>query len=149
MDETLVKALKKRDKLRKQLEQVEQFIDLFQALFGEDGEGAGPAFSALDTPSAPVKAAEPRRKRGNPSEIADAVEKVIRDMGQPLQRGDIVDMLEIEGHKIRSADKPRYIGTILWRNNDRFVNIEGRGYWLKDVPLPGAGNLFEPVEPES
>jgi hypothetical protein len=38
-----------------------------------------------------------------------------------------------------SEDKPRYVGTILWRNSDRFRNLPEFGYWLKERPWPAAG----------
>jgi hypothetical protein len=36
-------------------------------------------------------------------------------------------------------DKPRYIGTIMWRHKDRFVNLKGHGYWVADEPYEPAG----------
>jgi len=32
--------------------------------------------------------------------------------------------------ELESQDPPRYIGTILWRNSDRFINIPNEGYVL-------------------
>jgi hypothetical protein len=43
---------------------------------------------------------------------------------------------------IPSDDKPRYLGTILWRNSDTFESVDG-GYWLKGVPLPKEESEFE------
>ena len=58
---------------------------------------------------------------------------MIRELGKPVQRGEMVERIEAKGVKIWSDDKPRYIGTVLWRDKDRFVNIEGEGYWLKGL----------------
>ena len=52
-----------------------------------------------------------------------------------MQRGELVDAVEKAGMPIISDDKPRYLGTILWRNGDRFVN-RADGYWLKHEPIP-------------
>lgn len=38
---------------------------------------------------------------------------------------------------MESKDKPRYVGTILWRLSEQFVNLEGKGYWLRDQPYAG------------
>jgi hypothetical protein len=35
-------------------------------------------------------------------------------------------------------DKGRYVGTIAWRHKGTFVNVEGRGYWLRGEPIPPA-----------
>ena len=146
MDETLSKALKRKEELEKELVQVQQFIDLYRALFGEEiGENSANA-STTEPAKSPEEAPQKRRRRGKPTEIADAAERVIRSLNRPVQRGELVSRIEQEGIEIHSDDKPRYIGTILWRQSERFVNVEGRGYWLTGVPLPdedGQPNIFE------
>jgi hypothetical protein len=69
------------------------------------------------------------------------METILKDGGKPLQRGEFVEEIEKRGHMIPSEDKPRYLGTILWRREDLFESIEGRGYWLKDVPVPPEHDL--------
>lgn len=146
MDETLSKALKRKEELEKELVQVQQFIDLYRALFGEDSGENSAADSTTDATKSPEEAPQKRRRRGKPAEIADAAERVIRSLNRPVQRGELVSRIEQEGIEIHSDDKPRYIGTILWRQSERFANVEGRGYWLAGVPLPDEGgqpNIFE------
>ena len=29
------------------------------------------------------------------------------------------------------------MGTVMWRLKDQFVNLEGRGYWPRDIPTKG------------
>lgn len=53
-----------------------------------------------------------------------------------MSRGEIVDALERRDVEIPAQDKARYIGTLAWRNKGTFVNIEGRGYWLRDAGVP-------------
>lgn len=80
-----------------------------------------------------------RRKRGGPSEFAMIMEEVLKDAGRPLNRFELVDEIERCGFPITSIDKPRYIGTIAWRQRKTFIHIVGHGYWLKHTPLPEIG----------
>ncbi len=77
-----------------------------------------------------------RKRTGKPDNIALVIERVIRDVGQPMQRREIVKALEARDMEIPALDKERYIGTIVWRHKGTFVNVEGRGYWLRDEPVP-------------
>jgi hypothetical protein len=60
------------------------------------------------------------------------MERLIRETGRPMTRGEIVSAFERRDVDIPAKDKARYLGTIAWRHKGTFVNIEGRGYWLKD-----------------
>lgn len=79
-----------------------------------------------------------RRAAGapKPAEIATLMERIIRDVGRPMTRGEIVSALEARDMMIPYEDKPRYVGTIAWRHKGLFENIEGRGYWLRGEPVP-------------
>jgi hypothetical protein len=61
------------------------------------------------------------------------VERLIRDVGSPMTRGQIVEALALRDVDLPAADKARYIGTIIWRHKSIFVNLKGRGYWLRDA----------------
>jgi len=78
------------------------------------------------------------RPRGRPADFAEIMEVILKEIGRPLHRGELVEEVERRGHMIPSRDKPRYLGTILWRREDKFVSVENRGYWLKWVALPPA-----------
>jgi hypothetical protein len=69
---------------------------------------------------------------------------VIRAAGRPLTRSDLVKGLEERGLTLDSKDKPRYVGTILWRLRDQFENLEGHGYWLKGEPYAPANYPDQP-----
>jgi hypothetical protein len=77
--------------------------------------------------------------------FADIAEQVLIKHGAPMNRYRLVEAIEREGHPIPSSDKARYVGTILWRHKDRFVNLPDFGYWLKNKPSaigryhPGSG----------
>lgn len=90
--------------------------------------------------NAPVdkSGARHHRQRGDmrPAEVAELMERIIREAGRPMTRGEIVEAFERRDVRIPFEDKARYIGTIAWRHKGMFRNIEGRGYWLSDMPLP-------------
>jgi hypothetical protein len=94
-----------------------------------------------ETPQLPVDKSvdNQRRKRRNgarPDQFADHMERIIREVGRPMTRGEIVAAMERRDILIPYEDKGRYLGTIAWRHKRRFKNVEGRGYWVADLPIP-------------
>ena len=81
------------------------------------------------------------RPRGRPADFARIMETILKDVRRPLQRGEFVEEVEKRGHMIPSEDKPRYLGTILWRRDDLFESVDGRGYWLKGITVPPEHDL--------
>jgi len=73
---------------------------------------------------------------GRPADFVGIMARILGDMRRPMQRGELVAAVEERGVTIPSEDKARYLGTILWRNRDQFVNIPEAGYWLADAPCP-------------
>ena len=71
------------------------------------------------------------KKRGFPAIIADAAESVIIKKGRPMTRGEIALALINQGFDLPPTDPAKYVGTILWRMDDKFENREGEGYWIK------------------
>lgn len=136
MDPALANALKRRNELKKELEKLDQFINMYHELAGTNREELDMQPYEISATEAMRDAAGMIRPRGRPGDFARIMETVLKDFGHPLQRGQLVDEVEKRGHLIPSEDKPRYLGTILWRNNEMFESIEGRGYWLKGVLVP-------------
>lgn len=143
MDAALTNALKRKAELERELAEVDMFIRAyhrFRSLGG--GTEATPAPVDIEKNSSDESARPPgftppkAKNRGLPAVIADTVESVIRTRNEPMNRSELVDALEEAGIEMPAADKPRYIGTILWRHKDRFENIPGRGYWLVGLPVP-------------
>jgi hypothetical protein len=140
MDQALANALKRRKELEDELRRLNQFIHMYHELAGTSGIGE---IMDAEIPAGNVVAEEGGnrlsgliRPRGRPADFAQIIETVLKEVGRPLQRGQLVEEVEKRGHMIPSADKPRYLGTIIWRNNETFASIEGRGYWLVGVPVP-------------
>jgi hypothetical protein len=63
-------------------------------------------------------------------------------------RGELLSLIE-KAETVpslhNSPDKIKYLGTILWRYHDRFVNLPGYGYWIKSQPFADAHYVPEAV----
>lgn len=83
-----------------------------------------------------------KRVRGpngsSPEEIANAVETLMREHGKPMTRFELIGPIEKLGLVIGGFDKPRNVGTILWRSG-RFTST-GEGYWPSNLERPSAAS---------
>lgn len=86
---------------------------------GDAGEGVGPT------------QAKKTRVTDNPKPavlIPEAIE-ILRAKGRPMSRRELWDALADRGLVVKGADPTKALGTILWRANDKIVQVEGFGYW--------------------
>jgi len=83
------------------------------------------------------------RKGPLPRELVALMERLIREVARPMTRGEIVEALNRREVEIPAKDQQRYIGTLAWRHKGTFVNIEGRGYWLRREPVPAPSESAE------
>jgi hypothetical protein len=137
MEDIIIKALKRKKELQSELAEIDQFLDTYRRLSSENKSEAETVQGSLRLPPPRLDFFPPPvspRRRGAPQDFADVAERVLMDRGRPLTRYQLVDAIENEGVVIPSSDKARYLGTILWRHKDRFVNLVDFGYWLKDRP---------------
>ncbi|SDJ72893.1 hypothetical protein SAMN05216338_106242 [Bradyrhizobium sp. Rc2d] len=145
MDQVLAKALKRRLELENELAKLDQFIEMYRDLEGTNREAVdtGGNSQSQDRPSEVARvgseSAIPIRPRGRPADFVRIMEGVLKDAGRPLNRAAMVAEIEVRGINIPSQDKPRYVGTILWRARHKFVHIAEYGYWLKYTALPEVG----------
>src|SRR6056297_2560670 len=116
--------------LKAEIKKLEAFIETYNEVLAMDSPSEGLAAATADgmsgggnvTPAQPVENGEKRlsqrksrRASGiRPSEIADHMERIIREVGHPMTRGEIVDAFERRDIRIPYEDKARYIGTIAW-----------------------------------
>jgi hypothetical protein len=155
-------ARKRLATLRNQVAELERFVQMYEELDGgTDADQADTDVSHLNGAfigNKPVDNVprhvdnvprERRRKRGRPAEIVAIIERLIREAGRPLTRGEIVEALEQRDVHIPAEDKQRYIGTIAWRHKSVFGNVGGLGYWLTGEPLPKAMGLPLVGRPEA
>jgi hypothetical protein len=138
--------------LKTEIIELERFLEILSTLHGS-------SFDAVDrdfdfelppksltkgniAPQKPVDNSETKQRRlrnkMRPSHIAELMERIIREVGRPMRRSEIVDAFEKRDVQIPFADKARYIGTIAWRHKGIFENVEGFGYWLRGEKLKPA-----------
>lgn len=132
MSDAYYNALKRKRELQEELAKVETFLELFPTFSRPKTE----QIVSSDVDSSVGNLGEnPRtdRRRIKPAELADIVERVIREKDHPMTRGEIVEALEQRDVILPAKDKARYVGTILWREGERFVNVPKKGYVVKDM----------------
>lgn len=133
MDRAYSNALKMKEKLEAELARVNSFLKMYRDFSATEMEKNEPGTSDSLVGSDEDSVNHSHGNRLRPPEIADLAEEVIRNAGRPLTRAEIVDRIEKAGYELHSEDKPRYVGTILWRQKERFTNIAGQGYVLADM----------------
>jgi hypothetical protein len=160
MSHAIENARKRLAEFKRQVSELERFIQMYEELEGgTDAEQSdthvrhlnGALIGNIPVYNVPHSGdnvpRERRRKRGRPAEIVAIVERIIREAGRPLTRGEIVEALEHRDVDIPASDKQRYIGTIAWRHKSVVGNVGGLGYWLTGEPLPKAMGLPLDSEP--
>ena len=135
MDTALDKALKEKAELEERLRKLHNYIEIHRELFGDDSEQQ----AVENNKNKPRRRVRP----GMGAMVKKAAIEVIREAGRPLQRGELTDRIQ-ERVTIESADPANYVSTVIYRDDDTFEKIDGRGYWLKGVALPssGQGSVF-------
>ena len=130
MDAVFQKALDRREVLRRELHELEGFLKMYQRFLDETKtQRVEPDFVSPTTQLFPPTV----KRKVRPADLVVIIERMLRASGQPMQRGEIVDALASGNIELESQDPARYVGTILWRNGDRFINVPGEGYTLSDL----------------
>jgi hypothetical protein len=126
-EQELVRQLESSPLYRK-LQAVRQVI---AAYGGEQTEK-----STVPTP----QPSKPRKRRVKPGDLieetANAAEQVILEKGGPVPRGALYNAVVAKGISIKGKDPKNTLATRLYHSG-RFRTIEGRGYVLKSMVLPG------------
>ena len=156
MDSAVANALKRRAEIKAELKTIESFLELYDHF--KNGTEPSQALMKFDEPEpersessvapAPVVAeAVPYQppKRGLSKEaLKPWIEAMITDAGKPLTRGQLLRALDNRGIPVGGeANRPKNMGTILWRLRDDFVSLSGYGYWPRRLPYPPAGYVPE------
>jgi len=134
-DTAYINAINRKKALEAELREVEHFLSLYQRYAGAHEERPIDLARECVVEDAAERRSEPA-KPTKPFEYADLAEKYIREIGHPLTRTELVEQFHKHGVKLPSEDEGRYLGTILWRNWGRFINVPGRGYFLEDMLTP-------------
>lgn len=164
MDSILDKALKKKNLLEKELTKIKEFIFMYKSLdsgtFDEHSESARARFSQFVSKRAVVSTnaekdmqntshkhkiihnEDQKRVRGTPpAVIIPRIEDMLRLKGLPMTRSEVLQRLLNDGIIVGGGDKSKNVGTIMWRNQDKFVNLPGKGYWLRNIPCREANYI--------
>lgn len=146
MENVVSAARAKIEILKQQIAELERFLQVYDELSSvgssqPEGTSTG-VWAGIKkdegniAPQKPVdKSRWRKRSRMKPDAVSDLMARIIREVGRPMTRGEIVEAFDNRDVEIPFDDKARYIGTIAWRNKGRFINVSGRGYWLRDLPL--------------
>ena len=119
-------------------QQLKERLDWVAAL--KRFSGLSEAVHAVAARQAPKPVGRPRSAHtGGPrtvsgKAITPEVENVLRRVGHPLTRTQLVAELKREGIKVTGADKERNVAAVLWRDRARVMNLKGHGYWIASEP---------------
>lgn len=157
----LDKALQRLAQLQREEAELRKFISMYQQLEGDGVHSHTESGRRVDDKqlkgndddkegNLPVDNYAQRNRKNRPpgptpKETAALMERVIRERGEPMSRGEIVQAFDRRDVEIPAQDKARYVGTIAWRNKGTFVNIEGLGYWIRGLPFVGK----RPLDPSA
>ena len=127
--ELLANLLKRRDELRLESEALDNLIRTYQNLMmlGKQHDA-----NQLDLS---LGATSRRARSAQVAETLAVARRIIIAEGRPINRSELTRRLEAEGYVIDGRDKSKVLGTNIWRSQ-RFLHIEGKGYWPNDVPMP-------------
>lgn len=136
MDDVVRNALIKKRKLLTELSKIDAFIEYYEELSGNkvrQDELLTPQKVGVVRADSQDSMKKQPKKRNNIKKILDVAERLIREAGRPLTRGEIAEGMERLNVVIHSDDVPKYLGTLLWRNSIRFIPVEGEGYTVRAI----------------
>ncbi|WP_230769209.1 hypothetical protein [Sphingomonas sp. Leaf4] len=128
-NDIIKKAMQKRLSLQAELKKVENFLKM-----AEDYNG-GALPNLLDTNEI-IKRSEERlrnhiqNRRYSTDQVVEATKKVLSSAKRPMNRFELVEVLDDMNVRINGVDKAKNLGTILWRSPD-FVSTP-EGYWINE-----------------
>jgi hypothetical protein len=69
-----------------------------------------------------------------PHKLKPIIREILLEFQRPMIGVEIFTALVARGITLDSEKPTRYMQVMLWRARDEFVNIEGEGYWPRDIP---------------
>jgi hypothetical protein len=144
MPSAIENARKRLAVIRAEAAEIERFLALYESFSDEhiDANVSGTMGQSEETYPQNSKTVDNTKNTAlslrhgpRPPELVRIMERLIREVGRPMTRGEIVDALNRRDVEIPAKDKSRYLGTIAWRNKHTFIHIEGRGYWVRDAKM--------------
>lgn len=128
--ELLANLLKRRDELRQESEALEMLIETYRRLALLERE------EPIDQLDLWKGGRSSRARSAYVAEMMASARRLILAEGRPLTRSELLRRLEGEGYVVDGKDKPKVLGTNLWRSG-QFRHVGKLGYWPKSTPMPG------------
>ena len=108
-------------------------------------------YETLD-PAKPIPAVGPGtgqsangRKNSKRQAVVDAAIAAIEKAGRPLKRRELFEEVKRAGLVVNGKDPLVVFSTMLWREQDRIVRLDGYGYWPIDKPFAPSGYSPSPA----
>lgn len=133
--------------IEEEAEKLRLFIIAYEGVADYIGGAAKPHVGdppPVDNPAEGTTAAPKKKPRATNPPSAVLIRAVIDTLnrrGHPLSRKGLFDALKDRGLVVQGADPVKTLGTILWRNRDKIIQIEDHGYWPRATPYHRANYL--------
>lgn len=128
----------KKDELQAQLSLVKQRLAVVEEFIHNYHAFAdGSVLESLESENKKDTKREQRveRIKNSPKEeVVKVARAIIKEMGQPVSRKRLLELLDQEGLTIEGENREKVLATMLWRMRDRVVSFKRVGYWLAEVP---------------
>lgn len=141
--DTFLKLRQVETALEKELEEIDDFLKLWEKFSGTQMEQlvSGESYYIEIPPgdlalSSSAPATKRERKTPPRDKLAKIIRRLLLEEGRPMVRSALVKRLNERDVPIGGADPSRNIGTTMWRLQDEFINLKGYGYWPRDVDCP-------------
>jgi hypothetical protein len=130
------RVMARREALRKEIAKIDDFLELYREIVGTPLENVEVNVARKAVENGPRRL---RRRVGKPGAVSShdlgpQLRAIMEEHGAPMKRGHILEALEARGITLAGVNPGKYLGTILWRMREAFINIEGYGYWPRDLP---------------
>lgn len=151
-DRILAKALERRARALREVQEIDAFLATYAALAGLSVEelqerGDQDAAPVTRLPEAEAAPASERRTpyameandpaAGMPQrEFTDLARELLLARGRPMQSHPLLAAFHEIGRRVGGKDELRNLTTKLWRAQDEITKVPGAGYWPRDVPCP-------------
>lgn len=146
-------AAKRRFRLSKELDKIDNFMKLYQELYPDVVKREEPNIK-LESSDNLVSASQKKKEQAKnanrlyqeiehlrvspnpkPAEVIRVVTEILQENGGPMMRSQLLKALSKRNVILKGKDPAKLLGTNLWRS-DVIESIEGAGYWIKGKELP-------------
>ena len=148
------RAMARKAELEGELREINTFLSLYRRFAGPETVVAPPLgpLHRIGLESAESAAEDPGKP---PSMTQEEFVRISREIlighGRPMTRSQLLTAFKGMGRNIGGVDEQKNLGTKIWRARDRIVNVQGAGYWPREIPCPAVKyepSVGVPIEPQ-